>query len=191
MCRDRFTTLSVLLATRARTQAAFPSCRPRGPACTYHWRRRRPAARGPHSGSPVSGSGGPCSVQCSGVFGGAACPGLFEADARRPASTSVRGALGRQKLQQELSLFPGVLSRRIRQNAAQRMNPTSLVDPDFATMVRCLERYGGYGRQCTLAPLAWMVAQASDHLNRRGSTEACADLLALLQLTIDQANIEM
>ena len=83
-----------------------------------------------------------------------------------PSTTSVRGALGRQKLQKELATTPGVFSQRIHENAAHRMNPTGLVGGDFATMVRYLERYGGYGKQRTLALLAWMTAQAADHLDQ-------------------------
>ena len=44
--------------------------------------------------------------------------GLSEPMLDAPASSSVRGALGRQKLQQELSSFPEPFSHRIRQNAA-------------------------------------------------------------------------
>ena len=63
-----------------------------------------------------------------------------------PSSTSVRGALGRQKLQQELLSSPGAMARRIRQNAALRMNPTGLTDGDRATLTRYLERFGGFGK---------------------------------------------
>ncbi|OLQ02376.1 hypothetical protein AK812_SmicGene14783 [Symbiodinium microadriaticum] len=78
-----------------------------------------------------------------------------------PSSTSVRGALGRQKLQQELLSSPGAMARRIRQNAALR----------------------------TLALLAWITAQAADHL-AQGSAETAADLLSLMLLSIDQANLD-
>ena len=80
-----------------------------------------------------------------------------------PASTSVRGALGRQRLQQNLTSSPHSFSRRIRLNAAQHMNPTGLVDPDFATMVRYLERYGGYGKQRNLAPIGGRAPQPGLH----------------------------
>ena len=40
-----------------------------------------------------------------------------------------------------------------------------------------------------MALLAWITAQAADHLER-GSAETTADLLALMQLTIDQANLD-
>ena len=63
-----------------------------------------------------------------------------------PSSTSVRGALSRQRLQQELC-SPGSFAKKVRQNAAQRMNPTGLGEPDIATMTRYLERFGGYGKQ--------------------------------------------
>ncbi|CAE7377532.1 unnamed protein product, partial [Symbiodinium microadriaticum] len=106
-----------------------------------------------------------------------------------PSSTSVRGALGRQKLQQELLSSPGAMARRIRQNAALRMNPTGLTDGDRATLTRYLERFGGFGKQRTLALLAWITAQAADHL-AQGSAETAADLLSLMLLTIDQANLD-
>ena len=106
-----------------------------------------------------------------------------------PSATSVRGALGRQRLQQELLNAPGTFSRRVRQNAMNRMNPTGLGETTGATMTQYLERYGGYGKQRTLALLAWLTALASDHLDR-GSSDTAADLLALMQLAIDQANLD-
>ena len=105
-----------------------------------------------------------------------------------PSSTSVRGALGRQKLQQELLSSPGAMARRS-QNAALRMNPTGLTDGDRATLTRYLERFGGFGKQRTLALLAWITAQAADHL-AQGSAETAADLLSLMLLAIDQANLD-
>ena len=106
-----------------------------------------------------------------------------------PSSTSVRGAMGRQKLQQELLSSPGAMARRIRQNAALRMNPTGLTEGEQATLTRYLERFGGFGKQRTLALLAWITAQAADHL-AQGSAETAADLLSLMLLTIDQANLD-
>ena len=40
-----------------------------------------------------------------------------------------------------------------------------------------------------LALTSWMVALASDHL-ARGAPQACADMLALLQMVLDQANLD-
>ena len=69
------------------------------------------------------------------------------------------------------------------------MDPSGLVPPDYPTMVRYLERFGGFSKQKHLALTSWMVALASDHL-ARGAPESCADMLALLQMVLDQANLD-
>ena len=43
-----------------------------------------------------------------------------------PSATSVRGAAGRQRLQQELQTAPGTFSKKIRENACHRMDPRAL-----------------------------------------------------------------
>ncbi|CAE7699828.1 unnamed protein product [Symbiodinium sp. CCMP2592] len=106
-----------------------------------------------------------------------------------PSATSVRGAAGRQRLQQELQASPEVFSRRIRQNAWLWMDPSGMVAPDSPTMIRYLERYGAFSKQRNLALLAWMTATAGDQL-ARGSPESAADTLALLQMVLDQANLD-
>ena len=106
-----------------------------------------------------------------------------------PSSTSVRGAVGRQRLQQELVSHPGSFAKRIRENAVRRMDPSGLTSIDSPTLVRYLERFGGFGRQKNLGHIAWMVAQCSDHLHR-GSVDAASDLLALLLLMLDQAALD-
>ena len=106
-----------------------------------------------------------------------------------PSATSVRGATGRQRLQQELLNNPGHFAKRVRENALRRMDPSGMVPPDHPTMVRYLERFGGYSKQRNLAQVSWMVALASDHL-ARGSPDSTADVLALLQMMLDQANLD-
>ncbi|CAE7356391.1 unnamed protein product, partial [Symbiodinium microadriaticum] len=106
-----------------------------------------------------------------------------------PSATSVRGAAGRQKLQQELQSAPGSFSKKIRENACRRMDPSGLVTPDCPTMVRYLERYGSFAKQKNLALVAWMTALAGDQL-ARGASEAASDTIALLQLVVDQACLD-
>ena len=105
------------------------------------------------------------------------------------SSTSVRGALGRQKLQQELAGMTGAFAKRVRENALRRMDPTGMTPPDQATLLRYLERFGGFSRQKNLGLVAWQVAQASDLL-ARGSYDGAADVLALLLLMLDQSSLD-
>ena len=105
------------------------------------------------------------------------------------SSTSVRGAIGRQKLQQELAGMTGSFAKRVRENALRRMDPTGMTTPDQATLMRYLERFGGFHRQKNLGLVAWQIAQASDLL-ARGSYDGAADVLALLLLMLDQSSLD-
>ena len=105
------------------------------------------------------------------------------------SSTSVRGAIGRQKLQQELAGLTGGFAKRVRENALRRMDPTGMSPPDQATLVRYLERFGGFGRQKNTGLIAWQVAQAADLL-AKGSYDGAADVLALLLLMLDQSSLD-
>ena len=105
------------------------------------------------------------------------------------SSTSVRGALGRQRLQAELLSSPGSFARRVRENALRRMDPSGLTGAEHPTLVRYLERFGGYGKQRNTALVAWEVAQACDHL-QRGSAEAAADVMSLLLVMLEQTALD-
>ena len=95
-------------------------------------------------------------------------------------AASVRGAVGRQKLQQELAGQPG--------NASRRMDPSGL-SSEAPTMVRYLERYGGFSKQRLVGLVSWQVAQALDHLHR-GSPESAGDVLSLLMAFLDQVALD-
>ena len=82
------------------------------------------------------------------------------------SSTSVRGALGRQRLQAELLSSPGSFARRVRENARRRMDPSGLTGADHPTLVRYLERFGGYGKQRNTALVAKGATTSSEGLPR-------------------------
>ena len=69
------------------------------------------------------------------------------------------------------------------------MDPSGFGSPDQPTLVRYLERFGGYGRQRSTALIAWQVAQACDHL-QRGSSESAADVMSLLLVMLDQSAVD-
>ena len=103
-------------------------------------------------------------------------------------AASVRGAVGRQKLQQELAGQPGSFAKKVRENASRRMDPSGL-SSEAPTMVRYLERYGGFSKQRLVGLVSWQVAQALDHLHR-GSPESAGDVLSLLMAFLDQVALD-
>ena len=104
-----------------------------------------------------------------------------------PSATSVRGAAGRQKLQQELQATPNLFSKKIRENACRRMDPSGLVAPDCPTMIRYLDKVRDFWQAEELSP---------DRLDDcPGRRPACprgdrSHGIALLQLVVDQANLD-
>ena len=66
------------------------------------------------------------------------------------ASSSVRGSVGRAKLQQELLARTGSFAQTIRSNMLRRMDPTGLVTPNQVSFTRYLEKKG---RLCIPADL--------------------------------------
>ncbi|CAE7419264.1 unnamed protein product [Symbiodinium sp. CCMP2592] len=100
-------------------------------------------------------------------------------------STSVRGSVGRAKLQQELAARTGAFADRVRENMTRRMDPTGLLAEDQVSFLRFLERHGGYANQQLLGLIAWQLAQCLDLLHI-GSTDGARDALSLLLVMVEQ-----
>ncbi|CAE7359437.1 unnamed protein product [Symbiodinium natans] len=106
-------------------------------------------------------------------------------EAQPGQASSVRGSIGRAKLQQELSARTGSFATKVRENMERRMDPTGLLPTEQVSFMRYLERHGGFAAQPLLGLIAWQVAQALDLL-RLGSQEGARDVLSLLLVMLDQ-----
>lgn len=119
-------------------------------------------------------------------------PLLDQAASSTGTSLGSKGALGREKLQTELSTRTGGFYMSVLQNALRRMRPasrlpTSLeeVPADFS-MVTYLERFGGYGGSRDLGLVQFNLAHMFDAaLN--SDMEGMKEHLALLMVSIEQA----
>ena len=111
-------------------------------------------------------------------------------DGQPGQSASVRGSVGRAKLQQELSLRSGTFADRVRENMERQMDPTRLMPPEAVSFMRFLERHGSFAHQHLLGLIAWQVAQSLDLL-QSGSVDGARDTLSLLMVMLDQAALDV
>lgn len=109
---------------------------------------------------------------------------------------SSRGAAGRQRLQQELSLQRGSFFNSIFVQMARRMQPARIAEaapadlaPRGVTATTYLERYGGYGKCRDLGHIAWQVGMVLDHL-QTDNVPAAKDAIALLMVCLEQASMD-
>ena len=110
---------------------------------------------------------------------------------------SSRGAAGRVKLQQELSLQRGTFFSSVFAQMARRMQPARSAEATplelitrGVTATAYLERYGGFGRCRDLGHLAWQVAMIMDHLQSDNIMAAAKDSLALMMVCLEQASLD-
>ncbi|CAE7293507.1 unnamed protein product, partial [Symbiodinium sp. KB8] len=115
---------------------------------------------------------------------GAAADPLLETQACQ--GSSVRGSVGRAKLQQELAQRSGTFAAKIRQNLERKMDPTGMLPTDQVSYMRYLERHGAFANQPLLGLLAWQTAQCLDLL-QANSLEGARDIMSLMFLMLDQA----
>lgn len=104
----------------------------------------------------------------------------------------VKGAVGREKLQRELSMGSGQFFLRVSQSMSRRMSPTSPLPQNEAnlegiSMLSYLEKFGGFGQNRSLGLIMWSLAHVYDSA-ARGQWGAVKDHLALTCVMIDQAN---
>ena len=119
-------------------------------------------------------------------------PLLDQAASSAGTSLGSKGALGREKLQQELSTRTGGFYMSVLQNALRRMKPASRlpstleeVPLDFS-MVTYLERFGGYGGSRDLGLVQFNLAHMFDAaLNQ--DYDGMKEHLALLMVSVEQA----
>eukprot|EP00435_Cladocopium_sp_Y103_P048600 s552_g14.t1 len=109
---------------------------------------------------------------------------------------SSRGATGRQKLQQELSLHRGTFYQAVMASMARRMQPSraSEASPQELlergeTATAYVERFGGYGRCRDVGQIAWMIAMIMDHL-QSDNMGAVKDAVALLLVCLEQTSLD-
>ena len=119
-------------------------------------------------------------------------PLLDQAASSAGTSLGSKGALGREKLQQELSSRTGGFYMSVLQNALRRMRPASRlpstleeVPPDFS-MVTYLERFGGYGGSRDLGLVQFNLAHMFDAALFE-DIEGMKEHLALLMVSVEQA----
>ena len=112
------------------------------------------------------------------------------------STSSTRGAAGRAKLQQELAMQKGTYFKQVMMAMSRRMAPTSTPEVSAQQLldrgvsgVRYLGRFGGYGKNRELGQLQYQVMSIFDHM-MAGNTLAAMDGIALLAVTIDQANLD-
>ena len=101
------------------------------------------------------------------------------------SSTSIRGAMGREKLQQLMGEKPGTIGARVA-IAMQRRLGTAPSDQNSSCALRYLERFGGYNHCRDLGYVAWMQAHVFN-ATQRGDLEAAKDYAALALMATDQA----
>ena len=100
-------------------------------------------------------------------------------------ASSVRGSVGRAKLQAELGQRTGAFASKIRENMERRMDPTKLLPQGQVSYMRYLERHGSFAGQTLLGMIAWQVAQSLDLL-QADSLDGARDVLSLLLLMLEQ-----
>eukprot|EP00435_Cladocopium_sp_Y103_P041189 s1447_g11.t1 len=112
------------------------------------------------------------------------------------ASASTRGAMGRAKLQAELSTHSGLFFQSVLRSMARRMQPTMPATgspEDFLRRGICgtlyMERYGGFGRHRDLGMILYQIMCIMDFL-QAGNVGAAQDATALLAVCIDQAVLD-
>lgn len=109
---------------------------------------------------------------------------------------STKGAVGRARLQQELSQHKGVFFKSVIQVMARRMHPSSSVDLEPLQLMErgvfpsaYMERFGGYGRVRDIGQIAWQVALIMDHLQQE-NLKAAQDATALLSVCLEQTALD-
>ena len=100
-------------------------------------------------------------------------------------ASSVRGSVGRAKLQAELGQRTGAFASKIRENMERRVDPTKLLPQGQVSYMRYLERHGSFAGQTLLGMIAWQVAQSLDLL-QADSLDGARDVLSLLLLMLEQ-----
>ena len=111
-------------------------------------------------------------------------------------SLSNKGAQGRLKLQQELSMHKGVFFNSVYSAMARRMQParpSNCPPAELAlrgvTATQYTERYGGYGRCRDIGNIMWQVSLIMDFLQSE-NTAAAKDGIALLAVCLEQTAID-
>ena len=111
-------------------------------------------------------------------------------------SLSMKGAQGRARLQQELSLHRGTFFNAVFTAMARRMQPAQPADMSPAELgqrgVRAslyVERFGGYGKTRDLGQIMWQVALILDHLQQE-NVGAAKDAIALLAVCLEQSALD-
>ncbi|CAE7273945.1 rluB [Symbiodinium sp. CCMP2592] len=112
---------------------------------------------------------------------------LLEAPAGQ--ASSVRGSLGRARLQEELAARTGGFASKVKANMARRMDPTGLLAEDQISYMRFLERHGGFSSHHLLGLIAWQVSQSLDLLSI-GSVSGAQDTLSLLLVMLHQVALD-
>ena len=118
---------------------------------------------------------------------------LMDLSGTASSSASTRGAMGRCKLQAELSSHSGSFYVSVLRAMARRMQPTAPVTGTPLELLSrgiCgtlyMERFGGYGRQRDLGLILYQLVGVLDFL-QADNYGAAKDALALLAVEIDQA----
>ncbi len=119
-------------------------------------------------------------------------PLLDQAASSAGTSLGSKGAMGREKLQQELSLRTGGFYMSVLQNAIRRMRPASKLPtkleevPQDFSMVTYLERFGGYGGSRDLGLVQFNLAHIFDAA-LTSDLEGMKEHLVLLMVAVEQA----
>ena len=107
-----------------------------------------------------------------------------------------KGALGRERLRNELAQHKGVFFQAVLQNMSRRMFPGQTAEVDVPTLVSrgalptmYMERFGRFGKTRDLGFLGWQVALAMNMLAEDNFLGA-KDALALLFVCIEQAAMD-
>lgn len=111
-------------------------------------------------------------------------------------STSWKGAMGREKLQQDLASRSGDFLLSVLQNAHRRLKPASklpaslpeLASSDFS-MVQYLERFGGYAATRELGTIQYALAFIIDCALRE-DIKGVQEHAALLAVSLEQASLD-
>ncbi len=112
------------------------------------------------------------------------------------SSTSTKGAMGREKLQQDLANRTGGFLLSVLQNAYRRLKPASrtpsslqeLADSDFS-MVQYLERFGGYAATRELGTIQYALSFIIDCALRE-DLKGVQEHAALLTVGLEQASLD-
>ena len=106
----------------------------------------------------------------------------------------VKGTIGREKLQRELSAKSGQFYLKVAQAIHRRMDPsgrlpTSIEEAENTSLTAYLERYGGFNQQRELGLVMWAVAHIFNHASK-GNLNAVRDHTALLAVMLEQAALD-